>query len=285
MIACWRKNLLLCLRRARLKPVYAFMYVFTLRFSMLKKGSRTGNFFDPQRAVCSNTWATPVESVGMVLNVVLRIDEKYSNIMKYYLNTLFVSAVSMWKCCAPVFSWMRWYAVKFRSGIGVICTELFVSYINCAIILLITALTTYPWSLSPTESWSGSLAATEISWWFLFIFSTFSPSLLSGRLETSASKPMRTAARLSVSNLRFDYQDTWWICAWNCQAGHNRGLEKELASCVASAVATSQQTNNLGVFQERSTHPQREESAKTVFSVSAAEGGSKHRNQGGGGGV
>lgn len=53
-------------------PVHAFMYVFKLRFNMLKKGSRTGYFSLPHNTVCSRMWATPVESVGVVLNVVLQ---------------------------------------------------------------------------------------------------------------------------------------------------------------------------------------------------------------------
>ena len=46
--------------------VKAFMNVFILRRIMEKKGSRTGKLFDPQSAVCSRIWATPVESLGVV---------------------------------------------------------------------------------------------------------------------------------------------------------------------------------------------------------------------------
>jgi hypothetical protein len=36
-------------------PVQAFMNVFKLRFNMLKKGSRTGYFFEPHNVTCSCT--------------------------------------------------------------------------------------------------------------------------------------------------------------------------------------------------------------------------------------
>ena len=48
--------------------VNAFMNVFRLRFSMEKNGSRTGNFFEPHRTVCSRMWGAPVESRGGVRN-------------------------------------------------------------------------------------------------------------------------------------------------------------------------------------------------------------------------
>lgn len=57
------------------------MYVFKLRFSMLKNGSRTGYFSLPHNTVCSKMCATPVESVGVVLNVVLQIGSVSKKIM------------------------------------------------------------------------------------------------------------------------------------------------------------------------------------------------------------
>ncbi len=50
------------------EAVKAFMKVFRLRFIIEKKGSFTGYFAEPQSAVCSSMWATPVESRGTVLN-------------------------------------------------------------------------------------------------------------------------------------------------------------------------------------------------------------------------
>lgn len=39
--------------------------------SILKKGSLHGNFFEPQRVVCSKICGTPVLSIGVVLKVTL----------------------------------------------------------------------------------------------------------------------------------------------------------------------------------------------------------------------
>lgn len=47
------------------------MNVANDRLSILKKGSRTGNRWDPQSAVCSSICATPVLSIGVVRNMTL----------------------------------------------------------------------------------------------------------------------------------------------------------------------------------------------------------------------
>ncbi len=53
--------------------VRAFIKVLRLLFSIEKKGSRTGNFSEPHKAVCSKIWATPLESEGTVLNVTPKV--------------------------------------------------------------------------------------------------------------------------------------------------------------------------------------------------------------------
>ncbi len=55
------------------EAVKAFMKVLRLLLSIEKKGSRTGYRREPQRAVCSRIWATPVESTGTVLNATLNV--------------------------------------------------------------------------------------------------------------------------------------------------------------------------------------------------------------------
>jgi hypothetical protein len=39
---------------------------------IIKNGSLTGYFLEPQRDVCSRMWATPVESSGMVRNATIK---------------------------------------------------------------------------------------------------------------------------------------------------------------------------------------------------------------------
>lgn len=53
-------------------PVNAFMNVDNERLSILKKGSRTGYFWEPQSTVCSRMWGTPVLSIGVVRNWTLQ---------------------------------------------------------------------------------------------------------------------------------------------------------------------------------------------------------------------
>lgn len=55
-----------------LAPVKAFMKVERDRFSILKKGSRTGYLCEPQRTVCSRMCETPVLSIGVVRNPTLK---------------------------------------------------------------------------------------------------------------------------------------------------------------------------------------------------------------------
>ena len=68
------------------------------RLIILKKGSRTGNCFDPHRTMCSRICATPLSVIGTV--------------RKQMLKTLLVSAsLSMWTHREPVF-WCS-ISVKF----------------------------------------------------------------------------------------------------------------------------------------------------------------------------
>jgi hypothetical protein len=53
--------------------VKAFMKVLKLLLSIEKNGSCTGNLLEPHKAVCSNMWATPVESEGTVLKATLKV--------------------------------------------------------------------------------------------------------------------------------------------------------------------------------------------------------------------
>lgn len=53
-------------------PVMAFMNVAKDRFSILKKGSRTGNLWEPHNTVCSKMWGTPVLSMGVVRKATLK---------------------------------------------------------------------------------------------------------------------------------------------------------------------------------------------------------------------
>ena len=55
------------------EAVKAFMNVLKLRLSMEKKGSRTEKRCEPHNAVCSRMWATPLESVGTVLNATPKV--------------------------------------------------------------------------------------------------------------------------------------------------------------------------------------------------------------------
>lgn len=70
------------------------MYVFKLRFSMLKNGSRTGYFSLPHNTVCSKMCATPVESVGVVLKVVLRTVRTIEYITKHHIPKHIVGVVA-----------------------------------------------------------------------------------------------------------------------------------------------------------------------------------------------
>jgi hypothetical protein len=58
------------------KPVQAFINVLNDLFNIEKNGSLTGYFFDPHNVTCSRICATPVESVGIVLNVTLEMLKK-----------------------------------------------------------------------------------------------------------------------------------------------------------------------------------------------------------------
>ena len=49
------------------------MNVFKDLFNMLKNGSLTGYFSEPHNVTCSKICATPVESVGIVLKVTLKL--------------------------------------------------------------------------------------------------------------------------------------------------------------------------------------------------------------------
>ena len=49
----------------------AFMKFDMDRSSILKNGSRTGNFSEPQRTTCSRMWAIPVSHIGTVLTKTL----------------------------------------------------------------------------------------------------------------------------------------------------------------------------------------------------------------------
>ena len=73
--------------------VIAFKNVLRDPFTSSTKGSLRGNSLDPHKTECSSICATPVESVGGVLNPI----EK----------TLLLSSFSMIAILAPVFLWER----------------------------------------------------------------------------------------------------------------------------------------------------------------------------------
>ena len=52
-------------------PVKAFIKLERERVNILKNGSRTGYFFEPQRVTCSSMCETPVLSIGVVRNPTL----------------------------------------------------------------------------------------------------------------------------------------------------------------------------------------------------------------------
>src|ERR1700722_19183725 len=80
------------------------MKVLRLLLDIEKKGSRTGNFFEPQRTVCSKIWATPLEVFGLVC--------------KERLNRFSSSSVCRCMILAPVFSWINSIKVALISGIS-----------------------------------------------------------------------------------------------------------------------------------------------------------------------